>query len=185
MIELQSNRLGLWTAEVTLPEWSGFQSRRGPYGSMDRPGPSDGSLQVSFGPYGREKGPLSSQELQLIHWFGAHHARQGRAVVEAIFAALPLLHGAWQAEDGLSDPDKTFPEIRTPDDLRRFLGLHHVLIHQLDHGDQPYVGYVFGCDWDEGRGLGVLMHGTRAVEIGGSDTAFLMWIAERDAQRTL
>jgi len=33
----------------------------------------------------------------------------------------------------------------------------------------PYVGFEFGCTWDEEHGLGVLMHGTRTVEIG--DTA--------------
>jgi hypothetical protein len=32
--------------------------------------------------------------------------------------------------------------------------------------------------------LGVLMHGTRVVKIGGADTAFLLWIAEEDAAKS-
>jgi hypothetical protein len=44
----------------------------------------------------------------------------------------------------------------------------------------PYAGFEFGCTWDDEHGLGVLMHGTRAVDIGGADTAFLLWIAEQD-----
>jgi hypothetical protein len=45
----------------------------------------------------------------------------------------------------------------------------------------PYVGYEFGRRWDGEHGLGVLMHGTRVVEVGGADTAMTLWIAKRDA----
>jgi hypothetical protein len=46
----------------------------------------------------------------------------------------------------------------------------------------PYVGFEFGCTWDDEHGLGVLMHGERVVDVGGAETAFLLWIAERDAE---
>ena len=32
-----------------------------------------------------------------------------------------------------------------------------------------------------GPGLGVLMHGSRVVEVGDADTAFTLWIAKQDA----
>jgi hypothetical protein len=62
------------------------------------------------------------------------------------------------------------------------VGLYAVNIHQLDNDGVPYVGYEFGCEWDEEHGLGVLMHGTRLIEVGFADTAILLWIAERDAE---
>jgi len=37
-----------------------------------------------------------------------------------------------------------------------------------------YAGFEFGCTWDEEYGLGVLMHGTRTVEIGGADRNLVM-----------
>ena len=47
----------------------------------------------------------------------------------------------------------------------------------------PYVGYEFGCEWEDEHGLGVLMHGTRVVDVGFADTAILLWIAEADAEK--
>jgi hypothetical protein len=58
-----------------------------------------------------------------------------------------------------------------------------VNVHQVQKDGIPYVGFEFACTWDEEHGLGVLMHGTRTVEIGGADTAFLLWLAEVDAEK--
>ena len=46
-----------------------------------------------------------------------------------------------------------------------------------------YVGYEFGCAWEEEHGLGLMMHQGRIVAMGGADTAILEWIAEKDAQK--
>jgi hypothetical protein len=54
----------------------------------------------------------------------------------------------------------------------------HVL--QLLKDGVPYVGFEFGCRWDEEHGLGVLLHGTRVVEIGDAQTSFTLWIASED-----
>ena len=62
------------------------------------------------------------------------------------------------------------------------VGLHEVHVHQLQKEGLPYVGYELGCRWDEEHGLGVLMHGSRVVEVGDAGTAFTLWIAERDAR---
>jgi Domain of unknown function (DUF6985) len=44
-----------------------------------------------------------------------------------------------------------------------------------------YVGVELFSRWDREHGAGVLVHGSRVVEVGGADTAILLWIAERDA----
>ena len=77
------------------------------------------------------------------------------------------------------------PDIRTADDLHSLIGLSSVNVHQVQKNGIPYAGFEFGCTWDEEHGLGVLMHGTRTVQIGGADTAILLWIAEEDAQRSI
>lgn len=59
-------------------------------------------------------------------------------------------------------------------------GLHNVHVLQLQKDGIPYVGYEFGCTWDEGHGLGVLMYGTRVVEVGDAQTSFTRWIAGQD-----
>lgn len=46
----------------------------------------------------------------------------------------------------------------------------------------PYIGYEFGCEWEEEHGLGVLMHGTKVIEVGFAETAHTLWIAGKDAE---
>ena len=57
--------------------------------------------------------------------------------------------------------------------------------HPLEIDGAPNVDFESGCTWGSEHGLGILMLGTRIVEIGGSDTAILLWIAERDAGLSL
>lgn len=76
-----------------------------------------------------------------------------------------------------------FPVIRTDQDLRENVGLFAVNVHQVNVGGKPYVGYEFGCEWEGEHGLGVLMHGTHAVDVDFADTALLLWIAEADAEK--
>jgi len=73
------------------------------------------------------------------------------------------------------------PDIRSETNLRALIGLHTIYVHQISTNGLPYTGYEFGCTWDNEHGLGILMHGTRLVEIGGAETAFLLWIAKKDA----
>lgn len=73
------------------------------------------------------------------------------------------------------------PDVSSGEDFRRLIGLHIVHVHQLLKEGIPYIGFEFGCTWDGEHGLGILMHGTRVVEVGDADTAFTLWIAEEDA----
>ena len=37
-----------WGTEVCFPSWTGYQSRNGPYGAIDRQEPSDGTVALIF-----------------------------------------------------------------------------------------------------------------------------------------
>lgn len=168
-----------WSTDVMLQSWRGFQSRRGPYGAVDSESPSDGSVHLIFAPEGRETDPLSPTELASIDWVLDNEAAIADALLAALFAKYPML----QAQYGYdaSEQAERMPDLRDAADLRNLLGLHSVHVHQVTRDGLPYVGFEFGCSWDEEHGLGVLMHGTRTVEIGGADTAILLWIASKDA----
>ncbi|HET7543890.1 MAG TPA: hypothetical protein VFK05_28660 [Polyangiaceae bacterium] len=73
------------------------------------------------------------------------------------------------------------PSVQRAEEFHSLLGVHTIYVHQIQHAGLPYVGFAFGCTWDIEHGLGVLMHGSRVVEIGGEDTAFTGWRAEQDA----
>jgi hypothetical protein len=166
-----------WGAQLRLPSWAGYQSRYAAYGSEDKAEPSDGSVTLIFAPEGRGLEPLSEQERGLIQWFENNEPKVSQAVKEA------LIHWCSCSHDRTNrfDFDEAFRAIADEDDLRRNVGLYAVNIHQVSSDGVPYVGYEFGCQWDDEHGAGVLMHGTRLVEVGSADAALLLWMAKRDA----
>lgn len=163
-----------WGGETVLASWAGFQSRHGAYGAVDSPAPSDGRVRIVFAPEGRGVAPLAPQEEALLDWFLAHEEDVSRAVVAAILG--------WFAERRAEGGEEMGPAIPDAAALRRRTGLYTVNIHPITDCGPPYIGFELGCDWEEEHGLGVLMHGTRVVEVGHADTAFLLWIAEADAE---
>lgn len=169
-----------WGGEVRLPSWAGFQSRRGAHGAPDSRVPSDGSVQLVFAPEGRGVAALAPEEEALVTWFFAHEEEVSRAVVAAILQWCAPDSPARRAQFG--DDMRIGAAIPDAAALRRRIGLHTVYIHQIADAGLPYIGFEFGCDWEDEHGLGVLMHGTRTVEVGHADTAFLLWIAEADAE---
>jgi hypothetical protein len=76
------------------------------------------------------------------------------------------------------------PEVCSSDDFRTLIGLSGINIHQIMTGDAPYLGFEFGCRWDQEHGCGILMRGTRVVDVGGADTALLLWMAQQDFERS-
>lgn len=155
-----------WGATLILPSWAGYQSRFGPYTSIDKPEPSNGKALFIFAPDGRGAEPLSPEEADLVSWFEAHEPEVSKAVKAAI-----LNHCS----------DHALAPIADEEDLKRNVGLYSVNVHPLAHGGVPYIGYELGCYWEEEHGLGVMMHGTRLVDIGHADTALHLWVARKDA----
>jgi hypothetical protein len=166
-----------WTTTVTLPVWRGFQSRRAPYGAEDSTEPSDGSVELVFAPEGRDESPLRESEVALVRWAVAHAPEMQSSLLEGLLKVYPALRKRYAS---YVEPED-MPPVRAVEELRTLIGLHSVNVHPLEKDGLPYVGFEFGCTWDDEHGLGVLMHGTRVVEISGADTAILLWIAEKDA----
>ncbi len=67
--------------------------------------------------------------------------------------------------------------------LTNLLKLNQITLHEIELDGLAYVGYSFNAVWEPELGLGVLTHGDRVVELGGADTSFLRWVAERAANR--
>lgn len=172
-----------WTTTALLLSWKGFQSRKGPYGAQDSAVSSDGLVRIVFAPEGRGNEPLTNSEISAITWVIEHEASISKALISSLLKEYPSL----QKQYGYSGKEKAelMPDIKSTEDLRALIGLSSVNVHQVQKDGIPYVGFEFGCTWDEEHGLGVLMHGTRTIQIGGADTAILLWIAEQDAQKPL
>jgi len=137
-------------------------------------------VPIVFAPEARGTEPLTDAEISAVRWVIEHEAPISKALVSSLLKEYPKL----QNEYGYSGKEKAelMPDIESVDDLRKLIGLSSVNVHQVQKDGIPYAGFEFGCTWDDEHGLGVLMHGTRTVEIGEADTAILLWIAEEDAK---
>lgn len=71
------------------------------------------------------------------------------------------------------------PIVSSNVDFQKLISLRLIYVYALRKDGFPYVGFKFETSWDPEHGLGVLAHENRVVEIGGEDTAMLLWIAER------
>lgn len=168
-----------WTARAVLPSWNGFQARQGSYGAQSSDEPSDGTVPIVFAPEGRDNAPLSDAEVASVAWVVENEAALSAALLTALLAAYPSLQDRYGYS--VQEQAQCMPKVIDTEGFRDLIGLHSVNVHPLQVNGIPYVGFELGCTWDDEHGLGVLLHGTRVVKIGGADTAILLWIAERDA----
>jgi hypothetical protein len=166
---LESN--SFWTATKILPSWKGFQSRRGAYGSRDQSSSSDGSVEISTVPKRQRTTLLSGIEISSIDWIIENESSIFGALIESLVKAYPSLQ-EFYAYNG-EKKTELMPDLKSSDDLRELLGLYIVYVHDLQKDGKPYAGFLFGCNWEQEHGLGILMHGTRTVEIGWAETAFV------------
>lgn len=164
-----------WVAQITLPSWVGFQNKPGFHGCLT-PDTADCTCQIVFAPEGRGDRPLTGQEHSLVSWFIRHEPSLQQPLLAALLNTYPEL----QDYQGYTDDEKLefMPDVTSAMGFQPLIGLQDIFIHPVTKDGMPYVGFGFGCTWDEEHGLGILMHGTRVVEIGGADTAYLLWVAE-------
>lgn len=72
------------------------------------------------------------------------------------------------------------PDVNGTDDFKNLIRLTTVHILDVEKEGMAYTGYQFHCTWDEEHGLGFMLHKDRIIEMGGADSSFLEWIAEKD-----
>ncbi len=171
-----------WTGSITLPAWAGFQSRRGPYASLSSPAPSDGAATLDVrSPDDAGALPLPEQAAAFRHLVDGQEATRD-AILRAVLDAYPERQALYGYEG--EEAEALMPDIEIPEQLRALIGLSGVHLFAIAKDGIAYVGYEFGCRWDDEHGLGAMTHAGRVVEVGGADTAILEWIATGDGGKT-
>jgi hypothetical protein len=157
-----------WTAQVVLPAWHVVAA----------------SVQfLSDSPI--PEAPPTPAQLQALDRLAVEQAELHSVTIGALRAHYDRVRPKYvafarQNLDFMGDPDVSMPAF--PDD-RALSALHQlqvVYIHNVSRNSLAYVGLLFSATWEPEHGVGVLVHGTRVVEVGGADTAFLEWMAEKD-----
>jgi len=170
-----------WTGEVVLPSWAGFQSRRGAYGAVNSRAASDGSARLTVTPQsGDPPTPPVGEQARAFGLLLENERAVADSVLRAILAAYPGLRDAYDYDE--EEVAELMPDIERAEQLRGLIGLSHVHVLNVAKDGIAYIGFEFGCTWDDEHGLGVMTHRGRVVEVGGADTSFLEWIAGQDAE---
>ena len=152
-LTLKKDDVGFWTGTLKLPSW------------QKAFGAKRSKILIEID---SEDEP-SDTRVRGLKWLIDHEAAALKSVLRAIERELPRFRKTYG-----------FGEIAK---LEKVIEPTSVGVHEVKRGTAPSIGYSFRCPWDEEHGLGVLMHGVRAVQVGGADVAILEWIAEKDAKK--
>lgn len=174
VLELKPNVIlgDSYEGQITLPAWIGFQSRQGFYGSKDRNGTSNGLVKVLIN--GRQVDYVKTTTQEQINALSFLHDNADKIrdeILNALFNELSVIKDIYE---------DLVPEINNISDFKNVLGLSTIHVMDSDKDGIAYLGYEFGCDWDDEHGLGIMMHKERVIEIGQADTSFNSWITYKD-----
>lgn len=163
-----------WRTRVHLPTrgWTSANARA-------NTAPVLQPVSLYFAPEGRDDHPLDDSEIASVAWTVANLPRLMDSLLPGLFAYYQALCAN---PDGLDPED--LPSLDRAEELKSLISIESIYVHQISKDGKPYVGFEGTCPWDDEHGLGALMHDTRIVEVGGADTAGLLWIAEEDSKRT-
>ncbi|AUH42256.1 DUF6985 domain-containing protein [Streptomyces sp. CMB-StM0423] len=161
-----------WTTHIPLP----------PEPAAPRQAPSHTQVRVPvcFAPEGREDQPLDDSEIAAVARAVANLPRLFTALLPHLLTYCETLRAHPEAHDLAPDD---LPAVDTPAAMTALIEVENIYVHQVSQDGIPYAGIEFSYPWEEEHGLGVLMHDTRIVELGGADSALLLWIAKEDARQ--
>lgn len=164
---------------LQLPAWAGFQSRQGPYDGLSSTEPSDGTVQLHIiGRHDDTNAHITDGQIAAYQYLLQNQATIRDRMLEAL---LPE-YDSWKPMLGYNAEEAAqyMPDVQDPKEFSQLMGLGIVHIWKTEKNGVAYVGFEFGCTWDDEHGLGILTHQHRIIEIGQVDTSFATIAAERD-----
>ena len=169
-----------WEGTAVLPAWTGLQKRLGPYASVSGVDQSSGEVHLSVSSP-EDDIPSAPSEAQVK---GFCHVRDnGPAMRDKVLKAIFDVYPKWRDKykDFLGEGlEKQMPVLHTPSDLRSLIGLSTIHVLRVEKDGLAYVGFEFGCEWEEEHGLGVMSHGDRIIDVGSAEEAFNSSTANED-----
>lgn len=163
-----------WEGTVKLQAWAGFLVRQGPYASASSSRPSDGTVQVNVS---FDERPSAEQTAAFEHLL-AHQHEVRDDILRAVIETYPVQQELYGYEDEAAAA--LMPDLDSPQDLKPLVGLSSVHVLRENKQGLAYIGFEFGCTWDNEHGVGAMTHKGRVITTGGADVSFLEWVAERD-----
>jgi len=175
-----------WEGKTVLRSWAGFQERLGPYAWVSSSEPSKGEvrLYVSSPDENNQKNPAPPSESQTkaFSYLQENDQSVQQKVLKAIFDVYSKWRESYRSFLGQRF-DQEMPVLFTPLDLKPLIGLSTIHILSVDKDGLAYVGFEFGCTWEEEHGLGVMSHRDHIVDVGSAEEAFSTSVAKEHASK--
>lgn len=176
-----------WEGKDTLPEWAGFQERLGAYTARSSDKPSKGQVNLSVSVPGDDEAhpPAlpSAEQVKAFAFLKENGPAVAQAILKAIYKKYPRLRENYLYDE--EEAKECMPAIQKVEDLRKLIGLGTVHVLAVAKNGAAYVGFEFGCTWDEEHGLGVMTHGKRVIGVGDASKSFEPHNAKDDGGRDL
>lgn len=169
---------------ISLPIWSRFQSRQGSYGSIDPQEHSDGIFQLSIGgDMIVDKPEITTYHINAYTYLSTHSEQICSSILNHLFSEYKNLQADYSYDYDEAEIKEMMPDIETVEQFRNLIGLSRIHIMNVAKDGHAYVGYEFGCTWEEEHGLGFMTHKDRIIDFGGADTSFMTWVAKKDLDK--
>jgi hypothetical protein len=173
-----------WTGKDILTAWAGTQERHGGYTSRSSAKPSKGSVVLNIPRLDKDDAnpmPPAPEQIAAYAYFKEHQAEVTEAIMAALLKDYSKIRRQWLKHD----PDLELPEINTPEEMRKNVGLGTLHMFDIAKKDIAYFGLELGCTWDEEHGAGVIIHKDRVVAAGQADTSFTTDYATKDGGKKI
>lgn len=170
------------SGKITLPVWKDFQSRQDVYGSLDGKAKSNGEFGISIGGDMYMENPAITTEHSNAFEYIIAHAQE---ICDTILSRLLLEYKNLREEYDYDEEEANniMPDVVDTAQFKDLIGLSQIHLLNVSKDNVAYVGYEFGCTWDDEHGMGFMTHKNRIVAFGGADTSFLTWVAEEDLEK--
>ena len=112
----------------------------------------------------------NASQIDALYYFFDHQKEVLDSLCQGILKKYPAVMDMYDQEG--YDNERGFPQLSTVEEVKGTIGIGNLHIHEDVKDGLSYYGFECGCPWDEEHGLGVLMHGTRVIDIGQASDAF-------------
>lgn len=176
--ELKRERFS-WVGQTKIAFWAGCQARVDEYHKIPA---SDGTVVVDIDPLAV---PPSQEQIKALEFLLQNEELVCTNLLKAVFEIYPkereVFRKAYGYSNDMDEEEKEdfeeeygydVPVIEQPGELKDLIKLHTIHIQSTAKDGIAYLGYEFDCNWEEEHGLGVMMHGSRVIEIGPAEVAF-------------
>jgi hypothetical protein len=167
---------------VVLEAWKGFQSRGGAYGSLDSKEASNGSVRITVDAdivEGLAK--ITEEQVNAYNYLIQHQEIIKDAILQSLLSDYKNMQEYYDYEEG----DEEMPAVDNVSQFSNLIGLSTIHIINVSKDGIAYVGYQFGCTWDDEHGLGFMTHTNRVIHIGWAADSFQSAEAEKDLNNML